>query len=249
MRRSTQAELIAASLNERRACGRLRSTTGAADCGANLGGGTAMKNRRMLALAASVFVFGLTTMPSALADCGLTAKLARPASWHPQASGSNLMNTAFVSADYEGASIVGMWHVTFTSQGAGSALPNGTPVDDALVVWHSDKTEIMNSKRPPQDGNFCMGIWEQTGKLCYKLNHFAWFNNNYDPTNPSSLSDIGSPAGPVQYVELVTLSADGNHYTGTFTLDAYDTSGNVTHIVGVLSGTRITMSTKVPDLL
>ena len=45
-------------------------------------------------------------------------------------------------------------------------------------------------------------------------------------------------------------SPDGNHYTGTFTLDAYDTSGNVaTHITGVLSATRITMNTKVPDLL
>lgn len=47
----------------------------------------------------------------------------------------------------------------------------------------------------------------------------------------------------------VTLSPDGNHYSGTFTLDAYDTSGNVTHIAGILSATRITMATKVPDLL
>ena len=86
------------------------------------------------------------------------------------------------------ALIVGMWHVTFTSQGAGSALPNGTPVDDALVVWQGPH-EIMNSKRPPQDGNFCMGIWEQTAKCSYKLNHFAWFANNYDPTNPASLSE------------------------------------------------------------
>ena len=191
-------------------------------------------------------------MPSARADCG-PAKLARPTSWDSQASTANLVKAAFlgVSFDNEGAvSIVGMWHVTFTSTGGPSALPAGTPVDDALVVWHGDNTEIMNSKRPPQDGNFCMGIWQQTSRFCYKLNHFAWFANNYDPTDPSALSDIGSPAGPVQYVELVTLSPDGNHYSGTFTLDAYDTSGNVaTHIVGSLSGTRITMSTTVPDLL
>ncbi len=210
-----------------------------------------MTSRRMLTLAASVFVLALTSMPSARADCGLTAKLARPSSWHPQAGAANPAGAAFVPADYERpASIIGMWHVTFTSKGAASALPDGTPVDDALVVWHGDNTEIMNSKRPPQDGNFCMGIWQQTGRFCYKLNHFAWFANNYDPTNPSSLSEIGSPAGPVQYVEFVTLSPDGNRYSGTFTLDAYDTSGNVaTHIVGVLSATRITMNTKVPDLL
>src|SRR5271156_1595572 len=213
-----------------------------------------MTSRRMLTISASIFVFALTCMPSARADCGVPAKLARPTSWHPQASTANLVKAAFlgVSSDDRGAaSIGGMWHVTFTSTGGASALPNGTPVDDALVVWHGDNTEIMNSKRPPQDGNFCLGIWEQTSRFCYKVNHFAWFANNFDPTAvPGSLSDIGSPAGPAQYVELITLSPDGNHYSGTFTLDAYDTSGNVaTHIVGALSGTRITMSTKVPDLL
>jgi hypothetical protein len=47
-------------------------------------------------------------------------------------------------------------------------------IDNALVVWHSDYTEIMNSGRPPQDGDFCLGVWEQVGKSKYKLNHFAW---------------------------------------------------------------------------
>lgn len=30
----------------------------------------------------------------------------------------------------------------------------------------------MNSLRPPQDGNFCLGVWEQTGRSKYYLNHF-----------------------------------------------------------------------------
>jgi hypothetical protein len=38
--------------------------------------------------------------------------------------------------------------------------------------------------------------------------------------------------------------------SGTFTLDAYDTSFNLTtHIVGVLNGTRITMATTANDLM
>jgi len=143
-----------------------------------------------------------------------------------------------------------MWHVTFTSSGSDSDLPEGAPVDNALVVWHDDNTEIMNSYRPPQDGDFCMGIWKQTGRYTYKLNHFAWFANSYDPTNPLSWSEIGPEQGPTQIVEEITLSPDGAQYTGTFTLDAYDTSGNPTvHIAGVLNGTRITMDTTVPGLL
>ena len=53
-----------------------------------------------------------------------------------------------------------------------------------------------------------------------------------------------------QSYEEVTLSPDKKHYTGTFTLDAYDTSGTqVAHILGVIAATRITLHTTVPDLL
>ncbi|MGA7927610.1 MAG: hypothetical protein WCA20_16670 [Candidatus Sulfotelmatobacter sp.] len=32
----------------------------------------------------------------------------------------------------------------------------------------------MNSARPAQDGNFCLGVWTRTGKLKYYLNHIPW---------------------------------------------------------------------------
>ena len=129
----------------------------------------------------------------------------------------------------------------------GASIPD-TVIDSALVVWHSDKTEIMNSGRPPQDGDFCMGVWEHTrNSNKYKLNHFAWGSNAF-PTDPPT--EIGPPAGPTHIVEEVTLSPDGEHYTGPFTLDAYDTSGNIsTSFTGVITATRITMATKVGDLL
>ncbi len=202
-------------------------------------------NWKLWAPAAGVFALTLAFAPDAVASCGPGAPLARPAGLQMQTEHGRL-----VLASDDSAPIVGMWHVKFTAEGNGSALPDGTPVDDALIVWHSDNTEVMNSKRPAQDGDFCLGVWEQVGKSTYKLNHFAWFANGYDPTNPASASEIGPPVGPTQFAETVTLSPDGNHYSGRFTLDAYDTSGNVmTHLTGVISATRITLSTKVPDLL
>jgi hypothetical protein len=142
--------------------------------------------------------------------------------------------------------IVGMWHATFTAQGNEAGPPDGAPIDNALVTWHSDGTELMNSARPPQDGDFCMGVWKKTGRNTYKLNHFAWMGN--DTTNAPS--GIGNPQGPTRFFEEITLSPDGKHYSGHFTLDAYDTNGTqVAHIIGVTNGTRITLDTTVGDLL
>ena len=141
--------------------------------------------------------------------------------------------------------IVGMWHVTFTAEKNELGPPDGTPIDNSIVVWHSDGTEIMNSLRPAQDGNFCLGVWEKTGKFTYKLNHLPWAGN--DTTNAPG---IGNPQGGVQIFQEITLSPDGNHYTGRFTLDAYDPSGNSTaHIIGVINATRLTVNTKMRDLL
>lgn len=142
--------------------------------------------------------------------------------------------------------IVGMWHVTFTAEGNNPGPPDNTPIDNALVTWHADGTELMNSARPPQDGDFCMGVWERSGRDQYRLNHFAWLAN--DTTNAPS--GIGNPTGPTRIFERITLSPDGNHYTGKFTLDAFDTNGNrLAHIVGTIAATRITLHTTVADLL
>jgi hypothetical protein len=191
----------------------------------------------------------LSAATTAQAQCGLPAKAVKPASWNPQLGQARLLRTALGGPDFQdefGPSIVGMWHVTFTAQTmGGSPIPN-TVVDNALVVWHSDKTEIMNSIRPPQDGNFCMGVWEKTGIFKYRLNHFAWGGNAF-PTNPPTA--IGPTAGPTHITETITLSTDGNRYSGTFTLDAYDTSGNIaTAFTGLITATRITINTTTNDL-
>jgi hypothetical protein len=190
--------------------------------------------------------------PKANAACGVPSlPTAHPSAWYPQDGRAQLKLAAFDDHDEDGdgASIVGMWHVTFVAQTVnGSSIPDpGMQIDNALVVWHGDHTEIMNSMRPPQDGNFCLGVWERTGPRNYQLNHFAWFANQFpNGTN----NGIGDPVGPTHFVEQVTLSPDGKHYTGSFTLTAYDTSGNqVLSFTGVITGERINMTTTVGDLL
>jgi hypothetical protein len=144
------------------------------------------------------------------------------------------------------ASIVGMWHVVFTAHAQdGSPIP-ATQIDNAVVVWNSDGTEIMNSGRPAQDGNFCLGVWERTGKESYVVNHIPWGGN--DTTNAPA--GIGNPQAGDQLVEEVTVSPDEKSYSGSFKLDAYDTSGHlVVSFTGVLTATRITVRTPFSSLL
>lgn len=201
-----------------------------------------MKNgwKTLTVIAAMLMVAGMLA-PAAQADCGFNLK--GKTKIVPQAWDGRYGTLLPIAT---GPSIVGMWHVTFTAEGNAAGPPNGTPIDDALVTWHADGTEIMNSARPPQDGQFCMGVWEQVAPLNYKLNHFAWFGNDTE----NAPSGIGNPSGPTHVTEQITLSANGNHFTGHFTLDAYDPTGVVVaHIVGLVKGTRITISTKVSDLL
>jgi hypothetical protein len=205
---------------------------------------------KKLAVVLGVALMGSLMTATASAACGNTqpakpgASL-KPQSWHGQNYfGASLL---FASENNSNDPIVGMWHVSFTAKGNSSdGPPDNTPIDNALVVWHSDGTEIMTSARPPQDGDICLGVWEKTGRCQYKLNHLPWLAN--DTTNAPT--GIGNPTGPTRIVVNVVLSPDGNHYTGTFTLDAYDTSGNPTaHIIDVISGKRITLETTVGDLL
>ena len=201
-----------------------------------------LKTRIMVLTFVSVCLLGTT----ASAACGGANKFG--ATLHRQFwQGSDSRQAgSFVRIADAKDPIVGMWHVTFTAQGNEIGPPDGTPIDNALATWHSDGTELMNSARPPQDGDFCMGVWKQTGKSTYTLNHFAWFAND----TANAPGGIGNPTGPTRILQEVTLSPDGNQYTGKFTLDAYDTSGVlVAHIVGVIAATRITLNTTVPNLL
>ena len=173
----------------------------------------------------------LTDSPSSDRPAHKCGAVVSPQSWRGAEFGS--ASLLLVSSQASDDPIVGFWKVAFTSKGNEPNIPDGAPIDSGFVQWHSDGTEIMNSGRPPQNGDFCLGVWEKTGRSRYKLNHFA-LGNIIDPTNPTA---IGPPGGPTQITEDIILSRDGKHYVGTFTLDAYDTPANgnklLVHIVWV----------------
>jgi hypothetical protein len=202
-----------------------------------------------LAACAGALSLALVLVPGALAECGLPANLVKPMSWNPLSSPAHLLLTS-EDRDKPEPSIVGMWHVIFTAQ-TSNGQPiggSGLVVDNSVVVWHPDGTEIMNSSRSAQDGNFCLGVWECTGPRSYLLNHIPWQGNIFDPTAPAGT--IGAAQDGVQILEKIVLSPDGNSYTGKFTLNAYTTSGNVYQsFVGTLTAKRITPETPFSSLL
>jgi hypothetical protein len=199
----------------------------------------------------AALALAFAVVPAATAQCGMPNKPIKPSSWHPQYGATpRLVKTALDPFEIGEPSIVGMWHVIFTAQTAGGdPIPSpGQVIDNSVVVWHPDGTEIMNSGRPAQDGNFCLGVWKHTGNRTYLLNHIPWQGNVFDPSAPVGV--VGPPQSGTQIIENITLNPDGNSYSGTFTLKAYDTSGNVyASFTGTLSAKRITPETPFNDLL
>jgi hypothetical protein len=147
----------------------------------------------------------------------------QPQSWEGRAA-FQLPSFTLISSHSDSDSIVGFWNVTITS--------DGQVIDSAYVQWHSDGTEIMNSSRDPRSGNFCMGVWKKVGNS-YVLNHFA-----------KSWDSDGNLIGPAHVRQRVRVDQGGQSYSGVFTLDQYDTSGNLLiHLAGEVSATRITVDT------
>jgi len=121
--------------------------------------------------------------------------------------------------------IVGLWRAKFNA-------PNGAQVDDAIVAWHSDGTEIMNSSKAPITQSFCMGSWVRTGHSTYKLHHYA---KSWDNTGTVYV-------GPADILEVVTVDSTGSRYTGTFTITQYaiDEKTVLGGVSGTISATRLT---------
>lgn len=146
--------------------------------------------------------------------------------------------------DGEGPTMVGLWHVAFIAEGntAPGLPPDGTQVDSTLSIWHPDHTEETLSSRPPATGDVCFGVWKQVGERHYQLNHFGIaFNPAVDPNTPRGFDNIHQD---------IILSRDGKTFIGSFSVDQYDSKGNLMdEIKGNLVGTRITLSTTVADLV
>ncbi len=184
-------------------------------------------------------LIGMILSTAANAECGDLSKLKFGASIHPQSWGGSQVSPSLLLVADSGEPIVGLWKITMVSEGT-TGIPDGTVVDHGFSQWHSDGTEVNNSgNRAPTTGNICLGVWKKTGGLHYRLSHYgiSWdTNNNY--------------VGLAHIREEVALSPGGETFTGTFTIDQFDQSGNtLAHVTGQISGNRITADTPVSTVL
>jgi hypothetical protein len=196
---------------------------------------------KKMAAQLGMLLAGTLLAATAVAQCGNPGLPQTNGKYHKQAWHPGDSTARLELVDGSSDPIVGMWQVIFTSEGS-DGIPDGTVVDNALVQWHADGTEIMNSGlRPPASSNFCLGVWQNMGSSAYKLNHFAI---SWDPSN------LSGPLGPAQIKENITLAQDQNAYAGKFTIDQYDESGNLKmHVQGTISAHRITIATHAKQLL
>jgi hypothetical protein len=178
-------------------------------------------------------VGALAIAAPAWAGCGDVASKT-PAKYDTGKAGdAQLIRVANNNSQGGGPSIVGLWYVTFTGN---------VPPDWGYSEWHSDGTEIMNSGgHTAASGNFCLGVWAQTGPLTFKLNHIALaYNPAADPAHPEN---GGALANRISIQEVVNIDPRGNAFTGTVTEIVYDATGTTKvagPFVGTVTGARVT---------
>jgi hypothetical protein len=122
--------------------------------------------------------------------------------------------------EHGGPSIVGTWHVTYTTAGA--------PGGEAFIQWHSDGTEWENINFPVLGGNLCMGSWKALDGRRVSRYHVGWLYND------------GVLAGHFVETETDVVSRDGNSYSGNNETWLYDLAGNLlADLPGTAKATRI----------
>lgn len=192
-----------------------------------------------------VGTFVMLFAPPATAGCGDLTALQGPfvlAQGVPNGISLSRMAEAQKGGDRApaDASLVGMWNFQLVSEGNTAhnpSIPDGALIDFGYHQIHSDGTEIINSGgHAPATQNFCLGVWAQTGFSTYQVNHFPL---SYNATT-------GALANLINIREQLTLSPSGESFTGTFTLDVYDTKGNhIDHVGGNVTAARVTVDTTV----
>src|SRR3984885_10562486 len=143
--------------------------------------------------------------------------------------------------DWNGpASIVGLWHLTYTANSAPPppAFPK-TPFQflESLKTWHADGTEFENAFLQPAGGNICFGVWKDLGGGKVKLHHIGLM---FDPN--------GNLAFIFTVDEKDMVSAHGSAYTGAFDFRLWPPSfaavgigKPIQEISGTTAATRITV--------
>jgi hypothetical protein len=178
----------------------------------------------------SFIKFGLAAFSAAATVAAASASFAgcatasiQPASYLLGSDEAQLIRTG-LEGPIGGQGIVGLWSV--------SLVAGGTQVDWGYSEWHSDGTEIMNSGgHTPASGNFCLGVWRQSGPNTFHLKHYPLA---YDPST-------GQLAARIILTEDVSLQNGGAAFAGPFTEDVYDPTGKklLQHVAGMITGHRV----------
>lgn len=191
-----------------------------------------MNTLRTLSAAAALLTLAGLTAASANARCGGVPQAANNgAGLFSLTPKTPLLASLPRSASNPGAaphaasapSIVGFWYTQFRT--------GGDLVDDGFDIWQSDGLEILNDSPAPATGAVCLGVYTQTAPNAYTLNHPSWV---FDETNTNLI-------GVVVIRSNVTVSADGNSFSGKGSTDVYDFDGNsLFHSDFDVTGVRIT---------
>ena len=118
--------------------------------------------------------------------------------------------------------IVGLWSVHYVST-------TGGPEVFTFDQWHSDGLEFEVAGFAP--GVVCQGTYKQARDGSFHDYHIAW---TFDST--------GAPSGYWDENMVVTVSTDGQSYSGTYARSFYDVNGNfLFEDDGTLTATRLTV--------
>jgi len=180
---------------------------------------------RLLVLLAAVACCNLLVQSAAACDKNKLARLASGSSLTREGKiPSQILEQKATSAAPMGrpASMVGLWNVVDTNQ--------GQVVDLFFDTWNADGNEFFIDGTNPAADNVCQGTWEQVGAHTYKLKHISW-----------TFDDSGNLNGTAIFHDVVTVSRDGNSYTGTENVYIYDLNGNLIqeYLGDQLQATRI----------
>jgi hypothetical protein len=125
--------------------------------------------------------------------------------------------------------VVGLWHVIYsTGSGSDTAIFN-----DTFDTWHGDGTEFESAFLAPLGGNVCAGVWRPTGDRSVTLHHVGWM---FDPSTPAATA-----SNTFTLDENVSVSRDGQSYSGSFTFKIWNLDGSFTgtEVTGSIAATRI----------
>ena len=174
-------------------------------------------------LFAAAVVGGLCLLPVGRAAACVVPSATRPGQevMIPSDLNEAVDDQAAESSRSHSGSIVGLWKTVYYYQGQVS--------DVAFETWERGGTEILNDYTNPIEDNVCLGVWVRTGPRTFKLKHPSW-----------TFDTSGNLTGTAIIRATVTVDGDADRFSGSYTVDLYETSGHfLGQVAGPLKGTRI----------